>query len=375
MSELVDWVGRIQQLDKKSASIYPRMQRLLAPGWQPLDFEGFVRSKGQGHVASGITTPYSMSILVWAEPSDRANTISPQISAEFGSLLSLISDRKITVLPELDSKHEGKERYLFLPINQLIDARLVSPPKDEFVQTIDEQIKSYLSKLCSLNQKHLNTISEAMNLHYGAVQLYELDLSAAYTLVVAGIETLSREFGRAPSGWSKWDQSKPWDDFMKEIELKVSQKDALRKHLLKQQHIRLKETFVNYVIEELPDSFWESEWQEWMYSVNGGEGQYVPNEGQWTVNDKVSNHLTQDREQLRSALRKSYDARSVFVHQGKRDINFFSNLSGVTRPDYSKPLPFSVLRSILACLIKLELERNSSEYELPDMILKHEKEE
>lgn len=225
-----------------------------------------------------------------------------------------------------------------------------------------------------MSSKKQRVLQEAISLHYGAILLYELDLAAAYTLVVAGLEALSREFGTPPSGWSKWENSTNWEEFMKELHLKQDQKEMIRARLMRDKQLRLKETFVNYVTETLPDSMGDESWKEWMYeiAINPTHSDFIPGKGQWARDDKVRDHLTTDRDLLRAALKKTYNARSGFVHEGKRTINFLTHLQNTLVPDYNKPLPFSILRTILSTLIRHELKRNSKDFVFPTLEIRNE---
>ena len=368
MSEIVDWVQRLKELEQKHVTnVATSFRRILVPGWEPLNFEGFLRAAAQGYVPQFGNTPASFSVLQWLDcPSNETPQILSELPSQIGALLTLVCDRKVVVLDEIDGAHEDAVTHTFIPVRQHADARLVSPIALKDGETINQLFSNELSKLCSLPSKQQTAIIEAINLHYGAVLLYEHDLAAAYTLVVAGIETLSKTFSTPPTGWSKWDQSEKWDDFMKEAKLSIDQRSQLRKRLLAETHILLKQTFVNYAVQELPDSMWNEDWKEWLYTVDASAGQYAK-DGSWTTDNKVRDHITDDREKLRLAIRKSYDARSGFIHQGKRQINLVSHIQGALTVDYSQPLPFSFLRSILSALIRHELNRQSKSFPFPDV--------
>lgn len=370
MSEIVDWVQRLKELERKSsANVAANFRRILIPGWEPIELDGFLRTEAQGNVPVFGGTPTSFSVLEWLDnASGESVQMLSELPSQIGALLTLVSDRKVIVLDELSAKHENTNILTFMPMRQHADARLVSPLVLKEGETINQLFTDELSKLCSLPSKQQTALVEAINLHYGAVLLYELDLAAAYTLVVAGIETLSKAFSTPPTGWSKWDQSEKWDAFMKEIKLTEAQRTQVRERLLSERQILLKQTFVNYAVQELPDSMWDEEWREWMYTIDASAGTYSK-DGSWTKDDKVRDHITDDREKLRTAIRKSYDARSGFVHQGKREINLLSHIQGTLVVDYTKPLPFSFLRTILSALIRQELNRQSKPFSLPEITI------
>ncbi len=369
MNEIVDWVKRLQAAEhSRQPKLSPNFRRMLIPGWEPAHFDGFLRTQGQHAFTPFGGTPTSFSVLEWLDVARSGAQTLSELPPQIGGLLTLVTDRKVMVLNELDTVLQGTDSHTFLPLYHHADARLASP-LNLGGATVNELFRDRLAQLCSISAKKQRVLQEAISLHYGAVLLYEVDLAAAYTLVVAGIEALSREFGEPPSSWSKWDKSEPWDTLMKDIHLKEEQKAKIRAHLMKDKQMRLKETFVNYVIDALPESMWDEDWKEWMYSItmSASGSDYTPGKGQWSRNDKVRDHLTTDREKLRASLKKTYNARSGFVHEGKRSINFLSHIQTTLIPDYNKPLPFSILRTILSALIRYELDRNSSAFKLPEI--------
>ena len=227
------------------------------------------------------------------------------------------------------------------------------------------------AQLASLDGDVESAITTAIHLHYGAVLLFDRDLAAAYTLLIAGLETLSRQFGKPPTAWADWDKSPVWDKFITRQKLTPEQAGALRTELLRDRQIRLKQTFVNYVADRLPGDFWEMPWQDYMYMIDAGQGTW--GEGSWQEERIVADYLPRDREVLKKALKASYDARSSFVHSGQRIVNKYGQLRSLAYlNDGDQPLGFAVLRSILTAIIFLELEQNAVPYELPDMLLSNE---
>jgi hypothetical protein len=227
------------------------------------------------------------------------------------------------------------------------------------------------AKLASLDQEVEAVIATAINLHYGAVLLFDRDLAAAYTLIIAGIETLSRQFGAPPADWSAWDRAEHWDKFINKNGLSAEQGDALREDLMKDRQLRPKETFVNYAVSRLPDALWSTSWQDYLYSVDAGAGSWK--EGDWQPAKQMRDFLPEDRVTLRDCLHRSYNARSSFVHTGQRVVNVASQLRELVTPaSGDRPLGFAVLCSILSALIFVELDENSGSYELPEILLKHQ---
>jgi hypothetical protein len=367
---LAEWV---RQLKAAVESKPPQlgaidMRRVLAPGFLPLHGEGLFRFDGVQAIHRVGMPPEAMSVAVWEVPKDSEGFQLNDFGMHLGAALTLATGRRIEVLNEVPLTVEGTIRRTFLSIGEVVDRRLVSPPRGD---DLEPDFKKLVAQLASLSGKTETAIVTAIQLHYGAVLLFDRDLAAAYTLIVAGIETLSRQFGRPPSDWQAWDKASEWDEFAAQQGLSESQHEALRGRLMRDRQLRLKETFVNYVVEQLPDSFWSQPWDEYVYTVDMEAGMW--GDGTWHSDKTMRDFIPQDRNLLAGALRKSYDARSGFVHEGRRTVNLWSQLFDFMRPaEANHALSFAVLRSILTCLIRAELDAHAQDYELPQLVMVRE---
>ena len=309
-----------------------------------------------------------MSVLQWCAGGEGADDLKDaELGASIGAVLALLTDRRIEILEELPASMEGQpDRLTFISYTSVFDRRLVTPVD---VVDFDATLREFLGKFISIPEGQRTAVAAALDLHYGSALLFEKDLSAAYTLAVAGIEALSRGFGAPPSNWSDWDQSATWDKFARHHKLPSELYDALKAKLMKNQHLRLKETFANYAAYRLPDDFWDDEWNEWIYNVRMPDGVY--DGGDWSSRKHVRDYLTVDRDVLRAALRRSYDARSGFVHTGNRSVNTSSELySQIHASGEDRPLSYACIRSILSRLLREEIDKYDTT-DLPDVILTH----
>ncbi|WP_157360706.1 hypothetical protein [Amycolatopsis thermoflava] len=310
-----------------------------------------------------------MSVLQWCAGGEGGDDLKDaELGASIGAVLTLLTDRRIEILEELPASMEGEpEHVTFISYTSVFDRRLVAPVE---VVDFDATLRKFLGKLISIPEERRTAVAAALDLHYGSALLFEKDLSAAYTLAIAGIEALSRAFGAPPSDWSDWDQSATWDKFSRRHKLPPELYDALKAKLMKNQHLRLKETFAQYGSYRLPDDFWDDEWNEWIYNVRMPDGVY--DGGDWSSRKRVRDYLTADREVLRAALRRSYDARSGFVHTGNRTVNTSSELySKIHASTDDRPLSYACIRSILSKILREEIDKHADTADLPDVTLTH----
>ena len=139
---------------------------------------------------------------------------------------------------------------------------------------------------------------------------------------------------------------------------------------MEDRQLRLTETFATYASMGLSDDFWDDEWHDWVYSVTMPEGDFTG--GSWTRRP-IEELVPRDRGLLKRALKKSYVARSGFVHTGERSVDLPSELAAQTIPGRVERLTFPALRLVLRGLISAELKRRrASAAELPPLVFTFE---
>jgi hypothetical protein len=160
--------------------------------------------------------------------------------------------------------------------------------------------------------------------------------------LVAAIETLSQRFLERVRSWESFHDAATWDRWIADADLNGITADALRHRILAMGPIRIKQTFVDYVVDRLDSSFWGQSvfglvLQYEMTSV----GTRLTNEYTWTRQGLIDELVPSDPDELRQRLRKTYDARSRIVHESAR----LSSLSVLPMPSTSElPLGFLALR-------------------------------
>ena len=75
--------------------------------------------------------------------------------------------------------------------------------------------------------------------------------------------------------------------------------------------------------------------------------------------------LHRDRKSLSQLLGRAYDIRSALVHRGELLMLIDNAVGFAATADSQRPLPFPILRSVLRCLIKTEVEALTKPVALP----------
>lgn len=275
-----------------------------------------------------------------------------ELAASLGGIVGFVLDRRVEVLADVPVAYPEFGTTLFIPTRHAFDRRL-SARLDAI--TMDRELNRFLEHLRSLEPQKRDTIIAAIELHYGAALLVTHDPHSAYTLLVAALETLSREFGSPPTDWTSWDRAPKWDRLLESQGLSDEQAEAVRRELMRDRQLRLTETFCNYAA-QVPDSFWTVSWKEFDYTIQLPGGTY--GEYQELRSVKLSDVAPRDRDSLRLALRNSYRARSGFVHEGRHTVSYPEALSIPVPPEFDwsrRPLPFAVLRQVFISLIDREV--------------------
>jgi hypothetical protein len=366
---LFEWVDRFRALDASTRPLL-KMNRVSAPS--ALSFEGsIVRvAETSQSVYSFGAWPARLSVLAWPD------TVGPTLAdhavvAQLGALLTLATNRKIQVAAgDTALDQEGSDQRFFLPVSQLPDRSLFGPIEGD----VRESFEDVLTLLIGLPASDRKAIGAAVELHYAAVLLYELDLVAAYSLVVAGLEVLSREYETVPADWQSWEHASRFESVFEELSLGPEQVARLRNELLTDRQLRLRQGFARYVATSLGAQFWDLELQDFMPQLQtepDGSMRFsgvIPGQS-----IRIGQLVPFDKPELMRRLLASYDARSSYVHAGERHLDLTSSVQSRTGGTAGKPRPleFAGIRLILRELIWAELKARSIATTLPDVHLFH----
>jgi hypothetical protein len=363
MKRIADWLNRL--CGASPEDLRENYFRIIVPGSDPFEMREHIialQPLGQVSYRFGDMSPVSGILLRYLDTAETSNNLTNTqgVATELGALISLASGRRFEVATELTVKMEDSPLTVFLGYAGAADRKLYGPlPND-----LPARFESLIRRVASLSVDDLTALGAAANLHYGSILLFERDIRSAYLLLVAGLEVLSRTYGSPPHRWEDWEESRSWEKFFTEVKLTIEQQEAIKGRLLQNRHLRLKATFRKYASDELPDSFWDDPWEEWLYPVSLPKGSW---EKAQLSEKRISDFLPKDRELLSSALSRTYDIRSGLVHRGE-DLSIIDiTLRHAVPVTASEPLPYAVLRAILVKLLEKELEKRSSIADIPDI--------
>jgi len=371
MKALIAWLDRLGTVTPDH-SLVQSLFRVTVPGLAPLDITNWLLSVDPlGPLQYDIRTsiPESLSLLRLLDIPGREGNISERhrLGADLACIMTLALGRKVFIPHEIVIDTPQPNQRMFIPFLQSVDRTALGPlPADP-----KAKLHAYLSGIAGLGVEDLETIGAAASVYHGALVLLDHGPRAAYALLVAGIEVLSRKYGAPPTDWTEWDESASWETFIASQQLTTEQADDLRERLINNKQLRLKAMFRNYTVSRLSDGFWDEPWEEWIYGFSVNDDRWLPAKPLPTRN--VASILPRDRVGLSKALGLSYDLRSAIVHEA----NWIELMSLAPIPvpavDLNKPLPFAILRAILAELIWLEISAHSTPRQLPDFQLLREK--
>jgi hypothetical protein len=367
MKALIAWLDRLATLTPEHDFVESKFQ-VTVPGFEPLDISNWLLSVDPKKLLPHdirASCPESLSLIRLLDIPGHESSISERhrLGADLACFISLALDRKVVIPHEIGISVPQLNEPIFLPVIQVIDRGALGPLPDD----PKGRLQIYLTAVFGLGKDDLAVIGAAASVYHGALVLFDRDARAAYTLLIAGIEVLSRQYGSPPTDWTNWEQSASWETFITSQKLTTNQAGALRKMLMKDKQLRLKATFCNYAASGLSDRFWDKPWQEWIYGL-------MPNDSQWLPATPlpfriVADLLPKDRIGLRKALGLSYDLRSAVVHQADWVEILSLAQPPVPATDLNRPLPFAILRAILAELIWIEISAHSTPRQLPDFQL------
>jgi hypothetical protein len=372
MQELFSWLGRLESLTQDApAGIAERMHRVLAPS--VFDFEGAIvrvlDARQEANAFGGL--PGRLSVLCWPDVPKEPSLSDQAVAAQLGAVFTLATNRRIQVAAsDMPLTPEGSTMRTFLPTALVLDRSLAGPLGPDPKGKID----SMLSQLYGLDDDDRDAIGAAIELHYAATLLYDIEANAAYALVIAGLERLSRAYGGAPVKWPHWEQAPRLDRAFSELKLTTEQIDRLRGELLQDRHLRLRQTFASYVVDSLPDVYWQTELEDFVPGLSvQPDGSMRFEQWQAQTTNPVSLFVPSDRALLRKRLLRSYDARSSYVHEGARRAALIATASQTVGHEGTAkaPLEFVGVRTMLRALIMQEAATRTRPARLPKIAMTH----
>src|SRR5712691_4413915 len=181
MPSLAQWIRDLADaVRRQPPQVETHMRRVLVPGFQPLDAEGFVRFAAVKAIYRVGMPPEALSVLQWMSKRAGDEHKLDEFAMHMGAGLTLVCDRRVEVLSELPLRLEGSDQLTFITMSETADRRLVSPIRNA---DVGADFALLLGKLATLEGKAERAILVSIDLHYGAVLLFDRDLTAAYTLL------------------------------------------------------------------------------------------------------------------------------------------------------------------------------------------------
>lgn len=367
MKSVVDWLQRVASI-REDVGPSVRYFRVAVPGFDALNVENWLLSidpKGPLNNVFGATCPEAWSIIRLPDVSEGEENVHERhrLGTDIACLLSLALERRVIVPNDSEIKIPQLGQICFLSVSQVVDQGIIGP------LSIDAKprLNAYFHAVAGLSTEAQDVIGAAASAYHGALLIFDREPRAAYTLLVAGIEVLSRCYGLPPTGWDNWDESGLWDTVFAEQCLTVEQKSAIQDKLVANKEIRLGATFRNYASSRISDDFWNKSLDQWVYGMDANTGQWLPPVRSRSY--RVSDVLPLDRSAFKQALKETYALRSSIVHES--DWIELMTLAWPLMPHANnrRPLPFPILRALLAELIWLEISSHTTATPLPDFQL------
>lgn len=366
MKSLINWLQRLALITGESG-LQLNYFRVFVSNKEALDIDGWLFTiDPQYSVSLALSSGHeSWSVLRLPEIPEMEVNIKNRhrFAVDLACVLSLALERRVIVPIDLPVPSSAKT-IEFLSLAEIVDQSIQAPiPVNAKNRVID-----YVTAIAGLSSEDQDIIGAASTAYYGALLLFDREPRAAYTLLITGIELLSREYGKPPTNWHEWELSKEWDALFDAQGLSSEQRDIFRTKLLDDKHLRLGMTFRNYASSRILDSFWDKPLDQWINGIDASTGERLP--GRLMKARKVSDFIQKDRAVLKNQLKKSYNLRSSVVHE-----SFWLDLIELGQPipnadqHSSPPLSFPILRILLAELIWIEISERSTSAELPDFQL------
>jgi hypothetical protein len=213
MAALTDWLKALGRASSEEpVSLTVSHHRVLHPAGEPLNGSGFVRHQTLSPVQRPGSPPEQMALMSFFVPAGLEHGFAQSdLARALGAVITFAVNRRVDVLTETSMRMADQpDRLTFMPLSGLPDRSLVGP-LDIDQRGLDEVLREYLTLIAGMEDADAEIICAALDMHYGACLLLDRDVASAYTLLIAGIEAMSRQFGSPPSSWNEWDQAPRWE--------------------------------------------------------------------------------------------------------------------------------------------------------------------
>ncbi|WP_454728539.1 hypothetical protein [Cellulosimicrobium protaetiae] len=337
-------------------------QRLVYPGIGPCQGKGLLSAKPLYPVSQLGEGVQWASLIQFVQAAGGQDVEVGERNAMIGALITVASDRRCQLIPEITIGVEGADHSVLMPINLQTDDTLTAPMPPW--RQVNKEFASMTARLLTMDDDDAAAIMAAIHMHYSSALLFARDLTGAYALAVGGVETLAARFGKIFTNWAEWDKRQSWEKFFTKVALTEHQAQAMRDRLLEDNHIRLTERFVSYFCENLPAQFWSENVTTYVWGIDADSGD--PLEGTWHKKGPRSTQFAEDPDALRKAVRAAYQRRSRFVHAGERSAGFTEELFGAGPGYVRNSLSYAQLRAGLRQLIRAELSKRGDP-DFPDL--------
>ncbi|OQW41793.1 MAG: hypothetical protein A4S08_12115 [Proteobacteria bacterium SG_bin4] len=362
MKSLANWLKRLALITGEAGPKFNYF-RVFVSGNKAIDIDSWLFTIDPQHSVSSESEFWSVLRLPEPDALEMDIKNRHRFAVDLACVLSLALERRVIVPIDIPVPSSA-ETIEFFSLAEIVDQGIQAPiPVDAKSRVIN-----YVTAIAGLSSEDQDIIGAASTAYYGALLLFDREPRAAYTLLITGIELLSRKYGNPPTNWHEWELSKEWDTLFDAQGLSSEQRDIFRTKLLKDKYLRLSMTFQDYASSRILDSFWDKPLDQWINGIDASTGERLP--GRLMKARKVSDFIQKDRAVLKNRLKKSYDLRSSVVHQSCwLDLIKLGQFTPNADQLSSLPLSFPILRILLAELIWIEISERSTSAELPNFQL------
>ena len=106
-------------------------QRVIHPGLTPIAGDGFLAAQPGRQLDLPGSWAHCVAVLHWFERGQQGNLLAAEEQdSALGALLTLVTDRRCQVVPELFAKVENAAHHIAIPTYGQIDPALASPMPD-----------------------------------------------------------------------------------------------------------------------------------------------------------------------------------------------------------------------------------------------------
>lgn len=189
-----------------------------------------------------------------------------------------------------------------------------------------EYFSRFMDQVIGLGREDYKNVISSLSNFFDALEVVNQNLDLAYTMLVYSLEALSKKYSDYTPSWNDYDEKakKKLESIFKD--LSSENVENIKKVLITSSHLKLQQNFINFVCENLSESYFEEEALSLKFPMKKSEVKRVLKNAYITRSGYVH-----ELKKLTKQLKMPSNAQDDTFHWGKEPYLTFAGLVRLVR--------------------------------------------